>query len=668
MKIRLTFVLAAAALILSGCMFIGQSSGTVTSSDQAAFQKVFMSSYYAERGGVPGGAKGLTPFLKVTSGSQGSGSKATVPVGQLTNNNWATLSPKTLVNYPEPGQTTTFTVTTKDGANHVYDVTATTTYPSDDIRKSYVEEYYVKDVTPGNWSTPDGLWTYDDPIVSQSGGTWVQDQKARVQQVLTFTDGTTRTETIVAQSNPSGLWTTANSLYFAPPSPYRSTGSYPVNPNMDINASLDLSQVYYPALTTDPYVKFSSVVVYYVTPASNTNFWFWQGTQAKTILGIRYYTEYWDAGAQKFNSFTVAFEKTIDTLTTTGGSFSQTLATVFVGSQFNTLAESVLRQQVTYNLDVSGNLVLSSGSKVTNMQSRVVDITGQKDFYLTQTSSDYVSLSNWSTTTIYTPTGNVSEVLAGNPSAFVYSRTATQSINGSPPLAVQTVTDLAGTGDLATLYTSIQEGNAVIHTGTTIPGSIQPSGTEAQYNGSQGTTIADSSAYNLGNTGTVEAWVYINAQTDTGGIVHKGVQANFSDEAWSLQFWGNQGQVAWVIDQPTSLGANYDLLTSKINLNTGKWYYLVATWDATANPKYINLYINGTLNNSRLPSWTPNEADPTNTSAVIIGSQLPTQYNGTYGYFGFNGKINGVRISSTPMSAQTVASNYATYILQTPNW
>jgi len=70
-----------------------------------------------------------------------------------------------------------------------------------------------------------------------------------------------------------------------------------------------------------------------------------------------------------------------------------------------------------------------------------------------------------------------------------------------------------------------------------------------------------------------------------------------------------------------------------------------------------------------LPSWyPPYEADPTNTSAVIIGSQLPTQYNTTYGYFGFNGKINGVRISATPMSAQTVASNYATYILQTPSW
>jgi hypothetical protein len=664
MKIRLILIVTAcAALLLGGCAFMGQPNGSISSSDQAAFQKVFMSSYYAERGGVPGGARGLTPFLKVVGGS-GNGSKATVPVSQFTNNSFANLTPKTFVNYPEPGQTTTFTVTVKDAANHVYDITATTTYPSDDIRKSYVEEYYVKDITPGIWGTPDGKWTIDDPIVKLNG-TWVQDQKARVQQVLTFTDGTTRTETIIAQSNPADWSNPANALYFAPPN--FSGNPSPYNPNLDLNASLDFSQAFYPVLTTDPKVRFSSVVIYYVTPASNTNFWFWQGQQSQTILGIRYYTEYWDTTASKFNSFTVTFEKTVNTLTTTGGSYSQTLAKVFVGSQFNTLAESVLRQQVTYNLDVSGNLVLSTGQKSTNMKTVVADITGQKDFYLLQTNSDYVALSNSPNSTIYTPTGAVAEVIAGNPAAFVYTRNVTGSVNGNLPLGTSIITDVAGTGDLATLYTSIQEGQGVIHTGTTIPGSITPPGVLWQYSGTQGTTVPNSTSYQLGHTGTVQAWVYINQQTDTGGIVHKGVLPTFADEAYSLQFWGNQGQIAWVIDKPGTSGASYDLLTSKINLNTGKWYYLVATWDDTAAPKYNNLYINGTLNNSMVPTSSP-EADGTNTSAILIGSQLPTTYNTTYGYFGFNGKINGVVISATPMSAATVAANYMTYLPQTVNW
>jgi hypothetical protein len=658
MRNRAFFLIPAAlAVVLAGCVPVGQGADAVSPSDLAAFQKVFMSSYYAEREGTPAGSKGLTPFLKVVD-AQGAQARATINTGLLSNTSFSSLTPKAFANYPEPGQTTTFTITTKDATNTVYDIVATTAYPAGDIRSTYVEEYYVKDGNPTFVTPADGKWDVNDPIVKQSGGSWVQDQKARVQQVLTFTDGTTRAETIVAQTQDWGLSPT-----FAPKFA-----------SFDVNGSLDFSQAFYPQQiqgTDSDYakVRFSSVVVYDVTPSANSSFWFWQGTQAQSILGIRYYTEYWDTTLHTFNSYTVAFEKTIDTLTTTGGSFSQTLQTVFVGSQFNTLAESVLRQQVSYPLDpATDNLVLSMGQKATNMQTRVANITGQKDFYLQQLNTDTVSLSTWATTTIYTPTGAVNEVVATKPNAFLYSRTQAVPAGGIPLAVPSGTLDNTGTGDLATLYTSIQEGNAVVPTGTTIPGSIQPPAVLWQYSGSQGTTVQDTTAYRLGNTGTVEAWVYINQQTDTGGIVHKGVQADFSDEAYSLQFWGNQGQIAWVIDKPGSAGAQYDLLTSTINLNTGKWYYLVATWDATASPKYNNLYINGTLNNTMVPSWTPNEADPANTSAVIIGSQLPTQYSAAYGYFGFDGKINGVRITATPKTAAAAAADYATYVLQTANW
>jgi hypothetical protein len=343
---------------------------------------------------------------------------------------------------------------------------------------------------------------------------------------------------------------------------------------------------------------------------------------------------------------------------------------VFVGSQFNTLAESVLRQQVTYNL-VGGVPDLSSGTKITNMQSRVADITGQKDFYLQQASTDYVTLSNWATTSIYTPTGAVNELVAANPNTFLYSRSLSSSANSLPLYYPSTqIVDTTGTGDLATLYTSIQEGSAAVHTGSTIPGSITPPGTEWQYNGSQGTTVADTTSYDLGAKGTIEAWVYINQQVDTGGIVHKGDLPSFNDECWSLQFWGNQGQIAFVIDPTSATGSGgYALLTSTKNLNTAKWYYLVATWDATASTPFMNLYINGTLNTTASPTPSPASITArTNGSSVHVGSQLPVTYDATYGYFGFNGKINGVRISATPMNATTAASNYVTYLPQTVNW
>jgi hypothetical protein len=639
MKIRAILILAAGlAVLLAGCAPFTQTPGTVSATDMASFQKVFMSSYYAERGGVPAGSKGLTPFLKVASGTS---SRATVPTSRLQNASFANLTPKTFSDYPEPGQTTTFTITTKDAANKVYDITATTTYPADDLRKIYVEEYYVMD---GNPTYPaliaNGTWGVEDAIVRLSGATWVQDQKARVQQVLTFTDGTTRTETIVATSD---------------------SGSKPTFNHFPVADSLDFGQAFIPKTpATDPNVQFSSVVIYYVTPAVNTNYWFWQGTQAKTVLGIRYYTETQTTGAAGFNSYTVSFEKTVDTMTTTGGSYAQTLQTVFVGSQFSTLAETVLRQQVTYDVAANGNF--SNGSKITYMKTRVADVTSQKGFYLSQTNQDYVTLAA-DTANVYTPTGAVAEIIAGTPSAFVYQRNL-QSSYGGQDLAVATV----GTGDLAVLYSSIQSGNGVVSTGTTIPNTITPPGVEWTYNGAQGTSLPSATVPSLGNKGTVEAWVYINQQVDTAGIVHKGVLPDFSDEAWSLQFWGAGGQLAWVIDKPTSGGAQYDLVTSTINLNTKKWYYIVATWDATATTKYNDLYINGVLNQHGTPSWTPNEVDPANTSGVLIGSQLPVQYNAAYGYFGFNGKINGVKVTDTATSAATVAANYATYVGQTANW
>ena len=490
MKAGLKYIVAAAAaLVLGGCAFMGSgSTGKVSTADQAAFQKVFMSSYFAERGGLPGGAKGLTPFIKgAGSSTQPSGSKATVPVGQLADTHFATLSPKTFINYPEPGQTTTFTLTTWDAANHVYDVTATTTFPSDDMRKTYVEEYFVMDGNPTYSLGADGIWTTDDAIVRLSGGLWVQDQKARVQQVLTFQDGTTRTETIVAYSTGAGQ-----------PPLFDKTG-------LDVNGSLDFSQLFYPAQVPSPLsttIQFSSVVMYYVTPSTNTNFWFWKGTQAQTILGIRYYTE--DLSGGQLNTYTVAFEKTVDALTTTGGSFSTTLASVFAGSKFSSLAESVLRQQVTYTV-TNGVPDFSTGTKITNMKTRVADVTSQKDFYLQQLSNDSVTLSGYDTTTIYTPTAAVNDIITANPSQFVYSRTLASSGNSLPLYYIPgTTTDTTGTGDLATLYTSIQEGNAALHTGSTIPGKPPPAGIEWAFNGAQGTTIPSSSVTTVGQTGPLK--------------------------------------------------------------------------------------------------------------------------------------------------------------------
>jgi hypothetical protein len=247
MKKRMILPLAIFAILgLASCnLFFGQSSaGTITAGDIAKFQKVFMSSYAAERGGTGGGSKALAPF-NASAISSSSGSKATVPVNQFQNNSFLGLSPSSFADYPEPGQTTSFTISKYDAANNVYDIIATTTYSPGDGRKNYVEEYYVRDIGKNgsgffDTSTPDLHWTVDDPIVKWTGA-WVQDQKARVRQVLTITDGTTRAETILSQTDYS-LVTPA-----------------PKFASFDVNGSLSFGQVFIPA--TDSTAVFYSIVI-----------------------------------------------------------------------------------------------------------------------------------------------------------------------------------------------------------------------------------------------------------------------------------------------------------------------------------------------------------------------------------------------------------------------
>jgi hypothetical protein len=632
-------------LVMAGCSLFAPPTGTVSNNELTDFQKIFMSSYYVERGGRPGGARALTPFVSTVSGAP-SGARATVPVLQLTSYSFSNPQPNPLVGYPEPGLTSSFTVTLYDAANHVYDVVVTTTYPAANVVKDYVEEYFVRDIGKDalgvfGEATPDSKWTVDDPIVKLVGGVWEKDQMARVRQILTFTDGTTRNEQIITQTN-YGLSTPA-----------------PKFASFDVNGSLDYSHLFVPA--SDSNAVFSSVVMYSVTPATTSTFWFWQGSQAQSILGIRYYTEFKDTVAGKYYSYTVLFEKTLNTLSTTGVSTPKVWSTVFVGSQYDTLAESVLRQQVTFNLDANGNPSLATGVKTTNMQTRVANIAGLKDFYLQQMNTDYVTLSNWDTTTVYTPTGDVAEITAADPSKFLYSRTFASGAG-----AIIT----SGPGDLPSLYTSLQTGAANVPVTTTpLPAGTYLAGTGTEslvFNGiNKGTQITDDGNYDLNPQGTIEAWIYIKQQMDTAGIVHKGVLADFTDECYSLQFWGNQGQLALVLDGPGG-GSNYNLLTSTINLNTAKWYYIVATWDTTAVTKYMKLYINGSLNSSKVPTVLP--APRIYPADLLIGSQLPSLYSPAYGYFTFNGALYGVNVSNAARDAATISSFYTANKGKTANW
>jgi len=663
------------ALFASCTFFVGHQNAATTPSpdDIKLFQKSFMSSYYAERSGAPAGSpRALTPFFSDST----SGAKATVPIPRLSSTSFATLlsaaaAARTISNYPEPGQTTVFTIALVSVPSYplirVYDVIATTTYSPGDVRSSYVEEYYVQDVGLNGptsrpaWNTGtdfDGIWTIADPIVAKESGLWVthmdsilkQDPRARLRQILTFTDGSTRTETIISSSNASGH-------------------KYPASA-FDINGSLDLSQATVPSVDdVDTNILFSSIVQYYVTPSINNNFWFWTGSNNQNILGIRYYTEVASGavGTGTYTSYTTSYEKTLSNLTTTGGAFTTTLSGVSVGSSFSTLAESVLRQQVVYKLSSTGTPAYfvpdptDAGKITTNMKTRVVDVTGNSAFYLSQINNNYVSLS--------IPTANVDAILTANPNLNLFARTQVITpASGTLPFAIAT-TDSAGSGALATLFTSITEQTASSPaTGAPVSNLTGVSDVSYSFNGQQAMGLSTASTLDLSRAGTVEAWIYMSALTDTAGIVHNGAKVDFSDEGYSLQGWGAGGQIGIILDKkdPNPSGT-YDCVLSSggyQNLAINNWYYVAATWDIAT--KKILLYINGVLNSSGTMSQTATGVRHT-TDQVVIGSQLPSLYS-SYGYFGLKGKIVGASVTGAALTATQIQAHYNTYQATTSGW
>ena len=666
---------------------------SVSYTDIQTLQKDFMNSYYSSTGGTQAGvARALTPFLPQASTAN---ARATVPVGNSTITSWkfadlvantkSNPTANTLTDYPETGQTTTFTVTplsTNTSTLVIYDVTATTTFPSNDSRQSYVEEYYVQDIGKDpatgyfSTSTPDGVWTTDDPIVQPgigpaTNGSWGQNQDYRLKMRLTFQDGTTRDEQIVSDSNNGGP----------------KFESFDVSPT----ASLDMAQQFVPAASTDPTINYSSVVVYETHPATNPNFWFWQGSTSQTIVGIRYYTEQYVNNGATLNATSVSFEKTLSNFTGTGGTYAQTLTRLQGGSSFETLAESVLREETSWPV-VNKQAVFTQATVTKYMQTRVINVTGQQDFYLQQMNTDYVNLSGWIAGTLYTtPTANVDASTSTDPTSLLFTRNAlTTGSAGVLPLVSPTV--VSGSTFLAQVYTSIVEGAATVPTTTSTP-PTNLTGTSAStspvysFNGQQvvGSSSPNVPSFNLGKSGMVEAWVYLNKLTNTMGIVHYGTKVDFSDEGYSLQGWNGNGQITMIVDASPN---NYDQVLSTTKLRIKQWYYLVGVWDVTNGNHYLRLYIDGKLNKSltNLSAINPNgsqAATESPSASVMIGSQLPASYSTQLGYFGVDGQITGVNISDpytnaavnnigNPNSTSTidsyVASVYNQYKNSTSGW
>jgi len=162
---------------------------------------------------------------------------------------------------------------------------------------------------------------------------------------------------------------------------------------------------------------------------------------------------------------------------------------------------------------------------------------------------------------------------------------------------------------------------------------------------------------NLTDQGTLQAWINPKSTRPYGGIIHKGNLSSFSDEAYSLQYYGGKLALGVVSED----GINFRMQTS-IAPPIGKWTHVATTWGADG----IILYVNGqqvkaTLyQSSNGVNWTrANDQQQVvvvrvTTGDVHIGAQLDQSYNNSLRNLGFNGGIDEVKILNSVLSSHKI--------------
>ena len=194
------------------------------------------------------------------------------------------------------------------------------------------------------------------------------------------------------------------------------------------------------------------------------------------------------------------------------------------------------------------------------------------------------------------------------------------------------------------------DGSYTISGATTVDGL---SGNALHFNRGNYVLVPDSDTLTLADAGTIEVLIKADSHQPFAGVVHKGVKKDFSDESYSLQFWGDNsgtdGTLRFSVFNSKG-GYNYVESTTKLALN--KWYYVVATWDSTD----IRIYVNGALEN-KITNSIGKVLD--STGGLVIGAQLPIVYTTSWSNLVFNGTIDKVQIYGSAISESEISEKYS---------
>ncbi len=173
-------------------------------------------------------------------------------------------------------------------------------------------------------------------------------------------------------------------------------------------------------------------------------------------------------------------------------------------------------------------------------------------------------------------------------------------------------------------------------------------GNAASFDGSgQHLRIADpgeNSALDLRDKGSISVWIKVDAfSSGYDGIIHKGDNDNWTDEAFSLQFYGDKLRFYLA-----ETDAKYASLDANKRIRKNRWYHVVAAW----SPEGMNIYINGKLDNANSKSINVRHT----TGGINIGSQLND------GSYPFDGLIDEVVIFNKALSYKEVENVYNNFV------
>lgn len=645
MKRITVYISALAILTISSCTLFNTPPALSAGGELGAIRAKYLTSFDILNGTFVQSGRALLPF---NHAAQNPAARATVPVyslpGPISFPGTGVSAPQTISNYPEAGQTSVWTVETT-GTEDVYLAKVTTSFPSYDPRDRQEEWYFIKD------NDNNGQWTTAD-VITRANGT--EDPSYRERNLLYFRDGSVQTETIVKIPEP------AASRYAA----------------FDVGGSLEYPGAFLPV--TDSSAVYSSAVVYHRDYSDAPDYSFWNGQRVKAIVGIRYYTEHLVPSAGTFTHLrgtTIAFEKAITSLYTGGGDFVNAYSSLFLAKveaepDQAFLALTVLRQETVYKLAsyVSPSdftVDYSQSSRDTRSKTRVLSVATANDSYITLVNNEAAAIAS-AGGTLWVPTANDPAIGGSYESVGTRQSSTVVTTSDGAPLVIMTTNP---EGELGQLYKSVEAGEAVlgIPATATIPGDLTGPDQFLQFNGLQGIQPVEPNAYSFFDKGTVHAWVYVNTPTNYGGIVHAGIETDFSDELWTLQFIGsnNTPGFALVAQGPYV----YDLVQSSERLVNGRWYHLVGSWDRQAD--FLRIYVNGVqrgsarFRNVRSSFPASRFANP---APVVIGSQFYSNTDILPGYYGINGRINGVIIENRAWSATEIRNFYEAHKDKTAFW